>query len=153
MLVFTQKVIIIVYDKSYNGIFSLGANFPKWWTLSLTEIFLMYKSQSKQSKNPCEWNYTQSLRVYMGIWAPVIKEMLVCKSTQYSWSVWSIGVHQKYSFIRLATLYYAGHLLLATMASIAPSSDHSSYFGVSSCNCRLKCFAAYWILGIQQIRL
>ena len=151
MLVFTQKVTIIIYDKTYNGIFSLGASFPKWWTLSLTEIFLINKSQSKQSKNPWEWNYTQSLRVYMSIWAPVIKEMLVCKSTQYSWSVCSIAVHQKYSLVWLATLYYTGHLLLAV--SIAPSSDHSSYFGVSSCNCRLKCFAAYWILGIQQIRL
>ena len=25
-----------------------------------------------------------------------------------------------------------------------PTPGHSSYFGVNSCNCRLKCFAAYW---------
>ena len=73
--------------------------------------------------------------------------MLVCKITQYLWSV-CIALHKECTFMWSGPLSH-GMFIACSIGT------HTSYFIVSSCNYRMKCFTACWTRtpGIQQIKL
>ena len=73
----------------YNRFSSLGANFPKWWTLSFSRNFsnleIYHPNIQKPHKNSYERHFTMFVHVHEHLIYSK-DEMLVCKLAQYSWS-------------------------------------------------------------------
>ena len=108
----------------------VGANFPKWWTLSFSKNLpdLEFHNPNNQI-NSCKLHFTQNSYVYTSFQTPVNRQN-VCKLAQYSQSI-CIALHNK-------CIVWPDPLLCRVFIACSIST-HTSYFIVSSCYIIVSC--------------
>ena len=112
----------------YNGLFTLGANFPEWWILSSSRNFPNLEIYDiKIEKLTWAKLFTKFMLVHVHLDSG--NRWDVCLNGHNSQSICSIAVHKEYNLV------WPDHLQRKTFISCSQYKSpcsHSIYFGVTS---------------------